>query len=216
MTIFFTKRPERVLILGVGFYEPPELFFSLFSHEREKAIRQNLCGIYSELAVRAYLSTIGINFRANIEAQTLSFDPSNLTAPDFFVEWPRASGKWRELEVKSNQTYWNATYFRMLIPTHWHGYGKSDSLVLWTSVDVDSLQVNVHGFNYASSDMLVPNLVAKKTCVHNFQLRADVPIRDLATETQDSTPDPHRGFPFLKDGLWTVRQDGAELVVASP
>ncbi len=103
----------------------------------------------------------------------------------------------------------------MVIPAHWHGYGKANSLVLWTSVDVDELVVNVHGFNYASSDMLIPNIVAKKTCVHNFQLRADVPLRDLATETTDSTPDPRRGFPFLKNGLWIVRQDGAERVVAT-
>jgi hypothetical protein len=75
--------------------------------------------------------------------------------------------------------------------------------------------VNVHGFNYASSDMLVPNLVAKKTCVHNFQMRAEVPLRDLATETEDSTLDPDRGYPFLKNGLWTVRQNGAEHVVVN-
>jgi hypothetical protein len=72
------------------------------SHEREKAIRQNLCGIFSEMAVRTYLSFIGIEFRANLDAQVLSFDSSKLTAPDFMVEWPRGSGNWRELEVKSN------------------------------------------------------------------------------------------------------------------
>ena len=131
------------------------------------------------------------------------------------MEWPRDSGQWRELEVKSNQTYWNGSYFRMVIPSHWHSYGKSNSLVLWTSVDIDGLVVNVHGFNYASSDMLVPNLVAKKTCVHNFQMRAEVPLRDLATETEDSTLDPDRGYPFLKNGLWTVRQNGAEHVVVN-
>ena len=166
------------------------------------------------MAVRTYLSASGINFRSNIEAQTACFEASNLTAPDFLIEWPRASGKWRELEVKSNQTYWNVQFFRMIIPAHWHGYGRSDSLVLWTSVDIDGLLVNVHGFNYASSDMLIPNIVAKKTCVHNFQLLADVPLRDLAIETEDSTSDPDRGFPFLRDGLWTVRQNGAEHVLA--
>lgn len=95
----------------------------------------------------------------------------------------------------------------MLLPIHWHGYGKSNSLVLWASVDIDSGAVNVHGFNYASRDMLPGMIVAKKTCVHNFQLRAEVPIRDLTTETEDAPADSSRGFPLMKNGLWTLGRD---------
>lgn len=167
------------------------------------------------MGVREYLSSCGIAFRANIDPQLRSLsggdsnlEGRNLTAPDFMIEWPRGSGVWRELEVKSNQTYWNASFFRMLIPIHWHGYGKSNSLVLWTSTDVDSGTVNVHGFNYASRDMLPEMIVAKKTCVHNFQLREDVPVRDLATETEDApTADAHRPYPLLRNGIWTLGGD---------
>jgi hypothetical protein len=107
-------------------------------------------------------------FRANLDAQLDNFQPNNLTAPDFLVEFPRGSGTWRELEVKSNQTYWNASYFRMLIPAHWNSYGRADAIVLWASCDLGLGCVNVHGFNFASSDAPAPNVIARKTCVHNF------------------------------------------------
>jgi hypothetical protein len=58
-------------------------------------------------------------------------------------------------------------------------------------------------------------MIAKTTCVPNFQLRADVPVRDLATETEDSEADANRGFPLLKNGLWTVRQNGVEHAVSN-
>jgi len=125
-------------------------------------------GIFSEMAVREHLNSMGILLHANVDDQLAGFNAKLDRKPDFEIEWPKDSGKRRVLEVKANQCIWNDRFFRMIIPKHWWNYAIANAMVLWTSVDIELGVVLLHGFNYAREDMTVKNIRFIRTSVPNF------------------------------------------------
>lgn len=145
-----------------------------------------LSGILSEIAAGQYLEDAGIPIiSSTVEDQLFRFDSKTDKNPDFIIEFPVGSGCRRILEVKSNQSVWNDKFFRMIIPKHWWSYGQSKSLVLWTSVDIETASVFIHGFNCACTDMQVGKIKFVRTCVPNFQLLRSVPLRQLTENNDD-------------------------------
>jgi hypothetical protein len=62
------------------------------------------------------------------------FNINTYAEPDFVV---KIGGERRIVEVKSNQLFHNARFFRMLTPLHYLGYKKTNSLVLWCATDIE-------------------------------------------------------------------------------